>query len=305
MDRATTNGGFPLPPAGRAGAACVDCHHAACDGDTRVRLPRRGALARRSPGRLSSDASSRTSPTRGRRGPCDQAAMPSSLPWRPARACPRCRRSRAVGRPALARPPGRRARRGRRSWSRSGRRRRRRHLRQPAARDRRRGQHRSAVRSARAATRRRPADGRAADQRIDLPARPAARLEADHARRAARRSPRSRPGGDGRRDALDRGGPQARLRDVRGALARPAREPRRAAPASSSGTPGPRPETTLDHARAHLRSRRVPRTTRSCSARAGDYWYYLATTSQPGASAEATDGVDLVQGSFLPQGGAR
>lgn len=37
----------------------------------------------------------------------------------------------------------------------------------------------------------------------------------------------------------------------------------------------------------------------------GDYWYYLAATSQPGASPEATDGVDLVQGSFLPQGSAR
>ena len=36
----------------------------------------------------------------------------------------------------------------------------------------------------------------------------------------------------------------------------------------------------------------------------GDYWYYLATTTQVGASQEATQGVELVQGSFLPQGGA-
>jgi hypothetical protein len=37
----------------------------------------------------------------------------------------------------------------------------------------------------------------------------------------------------------------------------------------------------------------------------GDYWYYLATTSQVGAPPEVTDGVALVQGSFLPQGSAR
>jgi hypothetical protein len=36
----------------------------------------------------------------------------------------------------------------------------------------------------------------------------------------------------------------------------------------------------------------------------GDYWYYLATTTQVGASHEATAGVELVQGSFLPQGSA-
>ena len=37
----------------------------------------------------------------------------------------------------------------------------------------------------------------------------------------------------------------------------------------------------------------------------GDYWYYLATTSQPGAAPETVDGVELMQGSFLPQGAAR
>jgi hypothetical protein len=36
-----------------------------------------------------------------------------------------------------------------------------------------------------------------------------------------------------------------------------------------------------------------------------DYWYYLATTSQPGAPNEALDGVKLVQGSFTPLGGKR
>jgi hypothetical protein len=36
---------------------------------------------------------------------------------------------------------------------------------------------------------------------------------------------------------------------------------------------------------------------------AGDLWYYLATTSQPGASPEALEGVKLIQGSFTPIGG--
>ena len=35
----------------------------------------------------------------------------------------------------------------------------------------------------------------------------------------------------------------------------------------------------------------------------GDHWYYLATTHQPSAPADAVAGVDLIQGSFLPVGG--
>ena len=34
----------------------------------------------------------------------------------------------------------------------------------------------------------------------------------------------------------------------------------------------------------------------------GDNWYYLATTLQPGAPADAVAGVDLIQGSFVAQG---
>ena len=34
----------------------------------------------------------------------------------------------------------------------------------------------------------------------------------------------------------------------------------------------------------------------------GDNWYYLATTYQPSAPAEAISGVELIQGSFAPQG---
>ena len=35
---------------------------------------------------------------------------------------------------------------------------------------------------------------------------------------------------------------------------------------------------------------------------AGDNWYYLATTYQAGAPADAASGVELIQGSFLPHG---
>lgn len=34
----------------------------------------------------------------------------------------------------------------------------------------------------------------------------------------------------------------------------------------------------------------------------GEYWYYLATTVQPGASGAALDGVELIQGSLVPGG---
>jgi hypothetical protein len=36
---------------------------------------------------------------------------------------------------------------------------------------------------------------------------------------------------------------------------------------------------------------------------AGNNWYYLATTVMPGAGKSATDGVELIQGSFIPFGG--
>jgi hypothetical protein len=38
---------------------------------------------------------------------------------------------------------------------------------------------------------------------------------------------------------------------------------------------------------------------------AGDNWYYLATTHQANAPAEAVAAVDLIQGSFVPTGGNR
>ena len=37
----------------------------------------------------------------------------------------------------------------------------------------------------------------------------------------------------------------------------------------------------------------------------GDLWYYLATTSQPGAPAEVVDDIKLIQGSFTPLGSKR
>ena len=36
---------------------------------------------------------------------------------------------------------------------------------------------------------------------------------------------------------------------------------------------------------------------------AGPYRYYFATTLEPGASPEALDGVELITGSFSPEGG--
>jgi len=38
---------------------------------------------------------------------------------------------------------------------------------------------------------------------------------------------------------------------------------------------------------------------------AGDNWYYLATTVQPGSPADVVAGVDLIQGSFVAQSGKR
>jgi hypothetical protein len=38
---------------------------------------------------------------------------------------------------------------------------------------------------------------------------------------------------------------------------------------------------------------------------ANDNWYYLATTYQAGAPSEAVEGINLIQGSFLPLGAKR
>jgi hypothetical protein len=76
--------------------------------------------------------------------------------------------------------------------------------------------------------------------------------------------------------------------------------------AGSSGVvrrnPGPTPETTTSVIAPTDAPDGAPNYEVLLSGGPGNQWYYLATTSQPGATAEATTGVELVQGSFLPQG---
>jgi hypothetical protein len=67
--------------------------------------------------------------------------------------------------------------------------------------------------------------------------------------------------------------------------------------------PGPTPATTSSTLAPTSAPNDAPNYEVVVGGGPGDYWYYLATTSQPGASAEALEGVELVQGSFLPQGG--
>ncbi len=77
--------------------------------------------------------------------------------------------------------------------------------------------------------------------------------------------------------------------------------------AGSSGVvrrnPGPTPETTTSVIAPTDAPDGAPNYEVLISGGPRDQWYYLATTSQPGATAEATKGVEIVQGSFLPQGG--
>jgi hypothetical protein len=67
--------------------------------------------------------------------------------------------------------------------------------------------------------------------------------------------------------------------------------------------PGPTPATTSSTLAPTSAPNDAPNYEVVVGGGPGDYWYYLATTSQSGASAEALDGIELVQGSFLPQGG--
>jgi hypothetical protein len=69
--------------------------------------------------------------------------------------------------------------------------------------------------------------------------------------------------------------------------------------------PGPTPETTTSLLAPTSAPKDAPNYEVLISGGPRNYWYYLATTSQPGASAETTGAVKLVQGSFLPQGGRR
>jgi hypothetical protein len=69
--------------------------------------------------------------------------------------------------------------------------------------------------------------------------------------------------------------------------------------------PGPTPETTTSLLAPTSAPKDAPNYEVLISGGHRNYWYYLATTSQPGASAETTGAVELLQGSFLPQGGRR
>jgi hypothetical protein len=69
-------------------------------------------------------------------------------------------------------------------------------------------------------------------------------------------------------------------------------------------SPGPTPETTSIKIAPTSPPRGAPNYEVLLRS-TGSYWYYLATTSQPGAAPEAVEGVALVQGSFLPQGTGR
>ena len=69
--------------------------------------------------------------------------------------------------------------------------------------------------------------------------------------------------------------------------------------------PGPTPETTTSLLAPTSAPKDAPNYEVLISGGPRNYWYYFATTSQPGASAETTAAVKLLQGSFLPQGGGR
>lgn len=68
-------------------------------------------------------------------------------------------------------------------------------------------------------------------------------------------------------------------------------------------TTGPTPEATTIRIAAEAPAG-APRYEAVLRAATGDYWYYLATTVQPGASNEAIEAVELLQGSFVPEGAA-
>ena len=66
--------------------------------------------------------------------------------------------------------------------------------------------------------------------------------------------------------------------------------------------PGPTPETTSVRIAPTKAPSGAPNYEVLLRA-SGEQWYYLATTSQPGASAETLEAIRIIQGSFLPKGG--
>lgn len=282
MDRATSNGGFPLPPDGDP-VRVVACHHAACAGDTRVRLPE-------------------VVPARAvRRVTCQQCAQPyepASVRVVAEEAAPPPRRGPRVAPPAP-------------SW---------RWLSLPVA--------AAAVVAALLVFR-----GDEADTESPAPSAPATGGGNGAGGPAAPKAPKDAqlvrestfqlalpegwertapsggatfaavaPGGDAdvmlwieRDPKLDFAAFEARSLDQLRSVAGSAGVVDRSA--------GPTPEATSVTIAPTSAPPGAPNYEVLLRAD-GDYWYYLATTTQVGAPQEVTEGVELVQGSFLPQGSA-
>jgi hypothetical protein len=274
VDRATTNGGFPLPPAGEP-VRLVDCHHPTCDGDTRVRLP--GVVPSRAVRRVVCQRCEqpyepeRVAVVSDRRSP--------SLTWLslPVAAAA------VVGAllvlqggdesepvPTPASPAG-----------------------APDAADRPSQRPNGAAKV--------PKDAQLISEstfQLALPPGWKRTTPSGGATFAA-----VAPGGEAdvmlwieEDPKLDFASFEARSLDQLESLAGSAGVVER--------SPGPTPETTSITIAPTSAPEGAPNYEVVLRS-GGDYWYYLATTSQPGASPEATDGIALVQGSFLPQGSAR
>ena len=305
MDLATTNGGFPLPPSG-APAHEVACHHAVCDGDTRVRLPL--VVPSRAVRRVVCERCAEPyEPTRVLEAPARKARMLPVVPL-PAVSMP------STSLPSLSLPSP--------SWHWLG---------LPVA----------ALAVVGILVAMQDGDGGEAPTAASAPA--AAPVATDepapgHAERdggnAANASgdatligestfqlalpagwKESAPSGgatfaavapDGDADVMLWVEQDPKLDFV-------TFETRSLAQleslAGSAGVvernPGPTPETTTSLLAPTSAPKDAPNYEVLISGGPRNYWYYLATTSQPGASAESTAAVKLLQGSFLPQGGGR
>jgi hypothetical protein len=288
VDRATTNGGFPLPPRGEP-TRVLALHHDACDGETRVRLPRvvpsravRRVVCDRcaqayAPDRVSELGAARSSQPFWRRTPARS--------WRwlslPAAALAVAGALVALqgggdGPATAATPPGEEP--------------------APPARDAAKATGGDGRRSAKAVR----SDAQLISEstfQLALPAGWKRVAPSGGATFAA-----AAPGGDAdvmlwveHDPKLDFATFERRSLDQLESLA------------GSAGVvarnPGPTPATTSSVIAPTSAPADAPNYRVLISGGPGNYWYYLATTSWPGDEADA--GVGLVTGSFLPRGGSR
>jgi hypothetical protein len=305
VDLATTNGGFPLPPSG-APAHEVTCHHAACDGQTRVRLPL--VVPSRAVHRVFCERCAEPyEPTRVIDAPERKARMLSAIPL-PSVSMP------SPAMPSLSLPSP--------SWQWLG---------LLAA----------AVAMVGILLAVQGGDGsgaptvtaspQAASVAVDDPAaRPAGRGGGDNVKASGDATlvsestfqlalpagwKESAPSGGATFAAVAPDGDadvmlwveQDRELDFATFESRSLAQLKSLA--GSAGVvernPGPTPETTTSVLAPTSAPSDAPNYEVLISGGPRNYWYYLATTSQPGASAETTVAVKLLQGSFLPQGGGR